>query len=312
MTEAEPAKGWLDAKERGGVLLIRFTVFLTTVLGRSAARFIARFVAYYYTLTSPRARAAIRGFHRRLAGRELSAMEVHRHLRRFVLCTVDAFFLVSGKTSRFTVTRTGKEHLARLRDEKEGAILLGAHLGSFYAMRASSAEEQHPLYAVMYTQNARMLNDALAKLDPEGAARVLSLDPEAGASAMLRVRELLDEGALIAIMGDRIPPSTTADRIVWAPFCGEDAPFPAGPFLLASILKCPVYLTFGIYRDPDTYDLYCEPFADPIVLPRKDRQGALREYVARYAERLEHYARKAPDNWFNFYDFWADPTKPKR
>ncbi len=35
------------------------------------------------------------------------------------------------------------------------------------------------------------------------------------------------------------------------------------------------------------------------------RPGApLKAYVQRYAERLEHYARKAPDNWFNFYDFW--------
>ncbi len=309
--DTEPAEGWLDARERGGVLAIRFTVFLTTLFGRGVARFVARFVAYYYTLSSPRARAAIRTFHRHLSGRELTFMEVHRHLRRFVLCTVDAFFLISGKTKRFRVTRTGPEHLARLRDEKEGAILLGAHLGSFYAMRFSSAEERHPLYALMYTANARMLNDALAKLDPAGAARVLSLDPEGGMQATLRVRDLLEEGALIAIMGDRIPANTAADRIVWVDFLGEKAPFPAGPFLLAALLKCPVYLTLGIYRDPDTYDLYCEPFADRIVLPRGDRQGALERYVAQYAARLEHFARKHPDNWFNFYDFWAAPPTAK-
>ena len=29
-----------------------------------------------------------------------------------------------------------------------------------------------------------------------------------------------------------------------------------------------------------------------------------------YAERLEHHARRAPDNWFNFYDFWAPPAQP--
>ncbi|MCA9610574.1 MAG: hypothetical protein KC619_33490, partial [Myxococcales bacterium] len=184
-------------------------------------------------------------------------------------------------------------------------------LGSFYAMRFSSAEEKHPLYALMYTANARMLNDALAKLDPAGAARVLSLDPDGGMQSMLRVRDLLEEeSALIAIMGDRIPANTSDDRIVWVPFLGAPAPFPAGPFLLASLLKCPVYLTLGIYRDPDTYDLYCEPFADRIVLPRGDRKGALERYVAQYAARLEEFARKHPDNWFNFYDFWAAPTTP--
>ncbi len=63
-------------------------------------------------------------------------------------------------------------------------------------------------------------------------------------------------------------------------------------------------MTFGLYRDPNRYDLYCELLAEQIVLPRKHREEALRGYVQQYAARLEHFARLAPDNWFNFYDFW--------
>ena len=33
--------------------------------------------------------------------------------------------------------------------------------------------------------------------------------------------------------------------------------------------------------------------------------GAIEEAVTRYAKRLEHYAREAPSNWFNFHDFWT-------
>jgi len=43
------------------------------------------------------------------------------------------------------------------------------------------------------------------------------------------------------------------------------------------------------------------------VLERGARQEAAREYAARYAQRLEHYARSAPDNWFNFFEFWKTP-----
>jgi predicted LPLAT superfamily acyltransferase len=41
------------------------------------------------------------------------------------------------------------------------------------------------------------------------------------------------------------------------------------------------------------------------VLPRNSREQALRDVVGRFAERLEHYVRLAPYNWFNFYDFWS-------
>jgi predicted LPLAT superfamily acyltransferase len=302
---ANEDRGWLSAKERGGVFAIRFTVFLTTFFGRRFGRFIALFVTFYYTLTSPRARASLRIYYERLGQGAVGFWTLYRHMLRFVRCTLDAFFLVSGKTAPFRVTRTGRHYLAALRDEKQGAILLGAHLGSFYAMRVQSGTERLPLHALMYTANARMLNDALAKLDPAGAARILELDPGGGIDAMLKIREHIEGGHLIAILADRIPPNAASDRVVRVPFLGREASFPAGPFLLASTLRCPVYLTFGIARDPDTYDLYCEPFADKIVLPRGDRMGAVTAYVAQYAQRLEHYARLAPDNWFNFYDFWG-------
>ena len=52
-----------------------------------------------------------------------------------------------------------------------------------------------------------------------------------------------------------------------------------GVFLLASTLKCPVYLTFGLYLGGNRYELYCEPFAESVTLPRGRREEALRELV---------------------------------
>ena len=34
-------------------------------------------------------------------------------------------------------------------------------------------------------------------------------------------------------------------------------------------------------------------------------EEALLALIRRYAARLEHHARAAPYNWFNFYDFWG-------
>jgi predicted LPLAT superfamily acyltransferase len=37
---------------------------------------------------------------------------------------------------------------------------------------------------------------------------------------------------------------------------------------------------------------------------RMEREAVLDGMIGRYAKRLESYARAAPYNWFNFYDFW--------
>jgi predicted LPLAT superfamily acyltransferase len=37
---------------------------------------------------------------------------------------------------------------------------------------------------------------------------------------------------------------------------------------------------------------------------REMRDEAVASCVRRYAARLEAHARAAPENWFNFYDFW--------
>jgi predicted LPLAT superfamily acyltransferase len=41
-------------------------------------------------------------------------------------------------------------------------------------------------------------------------------------------------------------------------------------------------------------------------VPRGERDEALRAYAQKFASRLEHFVGMAPDNWFNFYDFWRN------
>jgi hypothetical protein len=99
-------------------------------------------------------------------------------------------------------------------------------------------------------------------------------------------------------------------RTVVASFLGRQASFPAGPFLIAATLRCPVYLAFGLYFAPRRYEFYCESLVEAIHLPRAGRDAALAEVVAAYAARLKHNCRLAPDNWFNFFDFFTPPPAP--
>lgn len=296
--------GWLTRGERGALLGIRLVFWMARVLGRWPTRQFVRLLALYYATFDAAAARASHDWLTRVHGRPATRAETRAHILRFAQVALDRIYLLQGATHGFRVTRTGSHHLEGLVARRQGAVLLGAHLGSFEAMRAGAREETLPLYIVGHFENARMINALLARIAPEMAGRVIHAGGDPVAFA-LRIRELVEGGALVAILGDRVGLN---DKAIEVPFLGQPARFPTGPFLLAAILRCPVYLVFGLYFDPDRYDLYCEPFAERVELPRGHREEALRAIVERYAERLEAHARKAPDNWFNFYDFWGtDP-----
>jgi predicted LPLAT superfamily acyltransferase len=127
----------------------------------------------------------------------------------------------------------------------------------------------------------------------------------------------VDAGEVVVIVGDRVPvtpgrPTARAQgATVLAPFLGSPAPFAVGPYVLAHVLECPVLLFFCL-REAGIYNMFAEPFAEHIHLPRKGRDAATAAWAARYAARLADYAVRFPLQWYNFYDFWSDapPAEP--
>lgn len=292
---------WLTQRERGTLFAIRWSYRFARWLGRPFMRVVVAFVTLWYVLLDRKAVAASRDWLRRIHGREPRFRDVYRHVRTFAQTTLDRVFLLTGDTDVFDVTTTGQELLQEQLATGRGAVLLGAHLGSYEAMRAAGDLEDVPIDILGYFANSRQINALLEELNPGQAARVIHLGADPVGSAV-RARASIEEGNLVAILGDRVGLN---DKVTRATFLGQEARFPTGPFLMASLLKCPVYLVFGLYSEPNRYDLSCELFAEELVLPRKTREQSLREVTQRYADRLEVYCRRAPDNWFNFYDFWS-------
>jgi len=299
--ELDAASEWTQIVESGSVLGVRFIVSLGTLLGRPAVRGLMRLVALYYVASDSTTREASRAFHRRL-GIPSGFTAIYRNVLRFAYNASDRIFLLKRQRHLFRFERHGDELVRALQDQGRGAILIGAHFGSFEALRAAADDDTFPLSIVGFFDNAKKVNSVLQALDPELASRVIHVTPDS-LGYMFEIRNRIKRGEFVALLGDRMTPGASSLEVE---FLGSPAAFPTGPFSVAAALRCPVLLSFCIGRDPNVYEVHCEHFADPLELPRRPGEEELRGVVQRYARRLEHYARLAPDNWFNFYDLWSD------
>jgi hypothetical protein len=159
---------------------------------------------------------------------------------------------------------------------------------------------------VMYEDNARLINRTLAALAPGESLRIIALGR---LDAMLALREWLDGGGVAGVLADRtLATASERERLVRLPFLGAPATFTEAPLRLAALLRRPVLFMAGIYLGGNRYRLHFSELADFSAPPTPGPQdAAIRAALQRYVATLEALCREAPDNWFNFFDFWAEP-----
>jgi predicted LPLAT superfamily acyltransferase len=269
-------------------------------------------VLLWYIVTKPEARASSGDYLRRIAAFQSTSrirpgiVSVLRHFASFAENLLDKMLLWSGLFETDSVHFYGQEKLVAQAAAKRGGLLICSHLGNLELCRVLSRQEAGlKLTVLTHTKHAQTFNRMLAQLDPESQLNLMQVTEVSPATAVL-LSEKIGRGEFVAIAGDRIPVSSRP-RVVLARFLGEIAPFPAGPYILASLLRCPVYLLFSL-RTGRASEVHFELFRESIRLPRTGRDEALAALVREYALRLEHFCLRAPLQWFNFYDFWHLPT----
>jgi len=290
---------WRQQQERGSGFLLRFAAALCIRAGWPLGRALLIPICAYFLVFSPVSRRASRDYLSRILGRRAGLRDVYRHYHTFAATILDRLFFVTSRFQDYDIAVHGLDVIDAQIEAKEGCILLGAHLGSFEVLQTVGVlREGLPIKALMYPSNSQRMNDLRAALNPGLAAGTIELGSPA---AMLEVKEHLERGGMVGMLGDRI---THGDKLVQIEFLGRPARLPEGPLLLASLLKVPVILMFGLYRGPRRYEIHFEKLADSVGLDRATRHRDVAVWVGGYAARLEHYCRLAPYNWFNFFDFW--------
>lgn len=298
-SNVSPARRWLDLPEHGAASALPFVSWIALKIGRWAARVLLYPITLYFLLRARVERRASYDYLRRVLGRRARWWHVFCHFHCFAATILDRVYLLRNEFGRFHLTVHDRELLHRQVESGAGCILLGSHLGSFEMLRTLGvAQQDFRIRVLMDVVHNEKITRFLDELNPEIASSVISPDR---ADTLLKVKESLDDGFMIGVLGDR---PTSAGKTTKCRFLGAEVDFPAGPLLIAAVTHCPVILFFGLYRGGNRYDVYFEKLADSITLAREERAAQLQEWTQRYVTRLEHYTRLAPYNWFNFYPFW--------
>jgi predicted LPLAT superfamily acyltransferase len=300
---------WQEQREGGDRFSIGVMIKAALRCGRRGFQIVLYPVALYFFLRRAAERRASRGYLTRVFGRRATWWEVLKHIHSFAVTLSDRIFLLANGERDFEIEVTGIELLQERLAQGRGVLLVGSHQGSFEVLRTLSARcPEVPLRVLLDKQKTPAMTELFESLAPEIGEAVIDVS-QGGAAITLAVAEACSRGGMVALLADRGRSHETMRNV---DFLGESAPFPTGPWLLASMLQVPVMLCFGIYRGGSRYALSFEPFAERIDIPRDARNPALDGVLRRYADRLEYYARAYPYNWYNFYDFWQQGVEREK
>jgi predicted LPLAT superfamily acyltransferase len=289
---------WVTRPERSTVWALRFIVWFALTFGRRASRSLLYPICFYFVIFSTQARAASRHYLNRALARRAKLGDTFQHYLFFATTILDRIFLLSNQETLLDVQVQNPQLLETI-IASEGCIFIGAHMGSFEVLHAlGRIHGQLRTSMVMYEENARKLNTVLKTINPQRNPPVISLGK---IDSMLKIREALERGECIGMLGDR---TIYDEKMISCEFLGGQIELPAGPFRVAAILKRPMVLMFGLYQGGNRYNIFLERLADLQHVPLAERDAAIHQTAQQFAGRMEHYCREYPYNWFNFYDIW--------
>lgn len=306
MSEAGSPR-WNELKEKGGALPLMLMLWFYRLGGRFLCRIVLYFVIMWYWLFSKTAKQASLQYLSKLhqfAGEqspfthEPTLANSYTHLMQFGECLLDKIEGWLGHISEQKLNLHGHEHFRA--HYQKGAIIVVSHFGNTELLRAIKSEHTQKINVLVYQKHATKFNDFIKKLNSKADVRLIAVD-ELGIDTALLLQDKVDQGEWVVIAADRVP--VQSDRVQSVQFLGEDALWPQGGWILASLLKVPLLAVF-CYRQQQGFDVHIHLLAEKMQLPRRERTAAIHRITRQYVQLLEQHCIRAPYQWFNFYHFW--------
>lgn len=267
---------------------------------RSIARLWLWPISLYFLCFSPTSRAASADYLRRNPKTSSDIFSIYKHIYTFASVILDRVYFITGKFDKFSISYDlDPEALAALED-KSGAVFLGAHIGSFEAMRCLALKQADlELKILMYRDHNAMITRVLDELNSDIAGSVINISDQ---NALFQAQEVIENGSVVGLLGDRGVPG---EKMTRCSLFGGEVDIPSGPFSIALILGVPIIVVFATYVGGNRYHITLTKLSEAVMAPRNERDALIRNLTDDYVVQIETVLKRYPYNWFNFYDYWG-------
>ncbi|WP_438710418.1 LpxL/LpxP family acyltransferase [Aquimarina muelleri] len=282
-------------KSRGTVLGYKIFVFFIKKVGLNSAYFILYFVSLYFCFFSlSSSRSIYYYFNKRLKYSKLkSIFKIFQSYYVFGQTIIDKVAISSGLRNKFTYHFDGIELINETLKQRKGGILISAHLGNFEIAEHFFGELEENAAINLLTTDIEhtAIKNYLDSVVEKSNIKFIFIKEDF--SHIFHINAALARNEIICITGDRY---FKGSKFLTQDLLGQEARFPAGPFLLASRLKVPVLFVYVMKETNTHYHLY----ARKAKAKHRDAKELLKEYTQSVKWMLDKY----PLQWFNYFDFW--------
>lgn len=292
-----PDKPVWEGRSRGSRFGYISFVWLLKKAGLNAAYSLLFFVALYYRYFVRHATEPLKDIYQNKLGfsRKETRKLISRNITVFGQTLIDKIAVLSGVPVNFSFEHDGINHIRQLVSEGKGGILLSGHLGNWEIAGHLLKMVDAVVNIVMYDGEDRQIKEYMGQFENKRSFNVILIREDL--SHIYEISAALTRNELICLHGDRFRPG---QRKMTHNFLGQEADFPAGPFILASKLKAPVCFVFAVKESDFHYHFYSEP---PEVYQGRGAEG-MEKMLDNYVAVLEKMLKRYPEQWFNYYNFW--------
>ncbi|MFT4094674.1 MAG: lipid A biosynthesis acyltransferase [Niabella sp.] len=289
-----------EGKSKGNKAGYRIFISILKGFGVLPAYILLLFVAAWYYVCSPQSSAAQWYYFRKRLRYSVfkSARLLYSNYYWFGQAIIDRIVMMADIKNKFTFNFDGEDYLHEMAANGKGGLLLSAHIGNWEIAGHLLKRLQTKINIVMFDGEHRQLKEYLENTTGQRNANIIVIKDDI--SHIYEILEALNNNELVCMHADRFLPG---NKILYAEFLGKEAPFPQGPFALASKLDVPVSFVFALKESFYHYHFFATTGMNYKNVAGNNVQTILNSFVASMTEKVKAY----PSQWYNYYEFWKQP-----